>query len=62
MVARYDPIFHHDDGTQADMEESINGDWVSYDDYMDIHNLAFERAERIAELEDKLDDIRRIAR
>lgn len=62
MVARYDPIFHHNDGIAAEMEMTINGDWVSYDDWLEMRELADARFERIEELHDQLDEIRRIVR
>lgn len=62
MVLRFSPTHPLDDGVAAEMEIDEKGDWVSHEDYEDMSELAFERAERIRELEDMIDDVRRVVR
>lgn len=62
MVARYDPTHPENDGVDAEMEMTINGDWVTYDDYLELDEENNRLQAQIEELEEKLDDIRRIVR
>lgn len=66
MVLRFSPTHPLDDGVAAEMEIDEQGDWVAHEDYEDMAELAFERAEKIRELirelEDMIDDVRRDVR
>ena len=45
MVLRFSPTHPLDDGVAAEMEIDEQGDWVAHEDYEDMAELAFERAD-----------------